>query len=941
MKSSCFALFLLLSLFSFALLQTSASRQGLNSVAISLNAFQNANGGFRNSGDPSSTLDGTASALFLASLLGESHTFDAESALNFLNTYEVSDLDLASIRQLALSYHYLKKAAPSAEKIQQHLQSLYDSKSKLFASTEGGKGDLKSTALVFDTLRLLGAVKGGAFKDNIAALKTYLSAHEVIAEQAQFSFPEESGLNVIEQNYYAVLLGSAIDFEFNLPKLAHFIASFQNKEGANAGGFFSNKEKNTVSFESTYQAATALLILQQHYEKEQFFNRLDQDLLVKYATSIPASSLTDTAKAFTVISTTKKFFTEFLDAKFVYEVLGGVPGGSTVIQGTQLKPVIQAKSLDGTPRSDLSAEVVVSLANGSPSKVKLDWNKDSQQYVASKYIDTSFLLGPLVLDYTLSAAVPGIGETHVRQTIERKIGYGITVDSQATVDATGKKVEKGEAISLGTAFKFAVSLHNKTHDNFSSGKFFVTFSVLESSGVSIHQETVDASKSGAAFTFSYTLSSPRIPAGELAFRFEVSDDKKKVHSSETVSYQLVTPMIASEILFEGASSTFKIGQKVKVSMVPATFPDFRTVQKLDGNENAAQARKFFLDTKTAAGTLLHSVKGVPSGGKYVFEFTISNTFEFVGTNAISFRYVAANGEDIALSNYDSSAQELYEDPSALSYTVNAALELVDISAQPKADSFSYGNEINYKFRVRDSVSGQNLVASSNFETATVFLSLSNEEKSGRVSRSVHIPAVSTGNDFSISWVINLNAVQGPGVVTISAEDADGNPIPIVEEKTKKPIQYNVNIGGAIEVDAHPYVVSTLLVDEAAFVVEFSLFCQSRRLKEAQLRANVVVNGGAEPLLSMVPVVTNSDGSYSVSWTVPLKKEQSGHYQLQFFREADARANSSPLFVVDFDHSSGLKTLPVATEFLVAIIVGAAFLTLSYKRSQLANTAPVK
>jgi hypothetical protein len=316
-----------------------------------------------------------------------------------------------------------------------------------------------------------------------------------------------------------------------------------------------------------------------------------------------------------------------------------------------------------------------------------------------------------------------------------------------------------------------------------------------------------------------------------------------------------------------------------------------------------------------------------------------NSFEWIGSHFVSFRYVTASGESISLSNYDSAAQELFEDTAALSIDVKADLQLADVTSQAAPSDFYYGNVITYKFRVRDALSNQYVTASSSVETATVYLSLSHQEKSGRVVRSAHVPATSSDKDFTISWSINPNAVQGAGIVTISAQDADGNPIAIHDAQSKKAVEYNVNIGGHIVVSAKSSTVSSLLVEETTFVVQFTLSCQDKRLKDALLKANVVYGG---EVLTAIPVVTTPDGTYSVSWTEDHTKVRSGKYTLEFYREVDAQARRleadaaehAPLFTVDVYHSAPLRSLPISGELFVAIVLGATFLAFSHKRSQL-------
>lgn len=60
-------------------------------------------------------------------------------------------------------------------------------------------------------------------------MRGYLSAHAVVAEDAHFSFPEEKALSVISANYYGVVLGSYVGFDFgSFQKWAAFVDSLQN-----------------------------------------------------------------------------------------------------------------------------------------------------------------------------------------------------------------------------------------------------------------------------------------------------------------------------------------------------------------------------------------------------------------------------------------------------------------------------------------------------------------------------------------------------------------------------------------------------------------------------------------------------------------------------------------------------------------------------------------
>jgi len=425
------------------------SSSGFLNIGLSLNTFQANNGGFRSAHSDPPTLEATSNALFIASLLAEQHTINVDDAVSFLGTLENSDhgfgqqpgaaTDLESVRQYVLSYHYLKKAVPNGAKLQAYLKTLIDSSSKLFASKPGQKSDLKSTALAFDVIRLLDQAKEAAFKDSVTAAKAYLSAHEVVNELAHFEFPEES-LDLISANYYATVLGVAVDYDFNLPKFAHYIAGFQNKEGANAGGFFGDAGRTTVTFDTSVNAASTLFILQQHYDKEHFFDRIDQSALVKYIVSNHITNLKLAAKAFTTLATTKRFF-ELVRPTFSYEVLNGNIATNPIVQGTQLRPIVSAQSLDGTPRGDLLAEVAVVINNATPAKNKLTYDRDSEQYTGPK-IDTASLLGSITFDYSLTVPVPGLGANRFSYKDERHIGYSISVDAMRTWTSLERRLRR-------------------------------------------------------------------------------------------------------------------------------------------------------------------------------------------------------------------------------------------------------------------------------------------------------------------------------------------------------------------------------------------------------------------------------------------------------------------------------------------------------------------
>ncbi len=66
---------------------------------------------------------------------------------------------------------------------------------------------------------------------------------------------------------------------------------------------------------------------------------------------------------------------------------------------------------------------------------------------------------------------------------------------------------------------------------------------------------------------------------------------------------------------------------------------------------------------------MRSVEGAGKSGKYSFEIPVEGTFDGIGVNELTFRYVPAHGTDIILQNYDSTTSELYEGIEQLGFVV--------------------------------------------------------------------------------------------------------------------------------------------------------------------------------------------------------------------------------------------------------------------------------
>jgi hypothetical protein len=365
----------------------------------------------------------------------------------------------------------------------------------------------------------------------------------------------------------------------------------------------------------------------------------------------------------------------------------------------------------------------------------------------------------------------------------------------------------------------------------------------------------------------------------------------------------------------------------------------RNVVALAGKDGGA--RTFLLDVKSPGGVLLHSVKGSSQTGRVAFELPLSATFDSIGTQLISFRFIAANGDTVQLANYDSAAGELYDESNAVAFSVPVDLVFQPLGDKPAASAFVYGADIAYNFNVKDSISGLALKAGK-VEAANVYLSLRAAD-GGRGQVSVHIPAKASAKGLAINWSINPNAVRGVGVVELAAEDADGNSYPLHEEGKKENVQLSVNIGGDIAVK-HETISSTVFDrrgnPKTAFVVKFSLACKGKALTGAALKAvveHVSEAGVATAVASGLPVAT-SGSAYEVSWS-SAGRSPSGTYRIRFYREADrVRGDSAGIFELSIPHESGAATkLPVRTEFIAVIACLGLYLAAHSRRNKYEKT----
>jgi hypothetical protein len=371
-------------------------------------------------------------------------------------------------------------------------------------------------------------------------------------------------------------------------------------------------------------------------------------------------------------------------------------------------------------------------------------------------------------------------------------------------------------------------------------------------------------------------------------------------------------MVATNIEFNNEKREYKIGEVITVTMYPASLPDLKTFLKYKETQ-----RTVVMDVFSSGNPdMIYSKKGestldAKKEAKYTFNLPVNPSFDSVGSHVVSFRYETTYGESITLENYDAAADELYDDSVQLNYTVKADLQLTDIKNPVKAGDLKYGNNINFSFKVKDTVSGKFLNPGS--ETSTVYLLLSHSEGKDKVLVSNRSPAKFEEQRFVIDWVVNPNAIKGKGSLELVAMSANKD-IPLKDNN--KPWKVNVDIGGEITFE-NKYFSGEMDDTYTAFHIQFTLACQKVKLTGANLFATISKKTTSEKgaiiseLVSVPVTYGSTPGSYQVSWKLENTQTHTGTYTVDFYREVDVtkkskEGTSKPFFTIDVEHEKKLE-----------------------------------
>jgi len=730
----------------------------------SLHALQTATGGFREPTTEVPDLESTAHGLLLASLYGQKAQINVDDAAQFVQTLQDpknfgygltagAPSDLASTRYALSSYIHLGKAIPNSAQVSDFIRSLSDVSTGLFKARAGEGTDYRSTALAIETLDLTGELQKPAVQEVLKRVKDSLSDKVSSSEtNIRFSLDAQSQTPVSD-NYYAIYLAKKSGFKFNdVEKWAEFITAQQDldRQSPTYGGFFSDLDRKIVSAEATAHAALSLHLLEQDAGNEY--------ALYQYTQS-RKSTLKETALshlAFAHARVFKRAFTTTVG----YDSDGTTEIEQQIMEGLRILPTASVTVFEGKVAHG-GFNVIVKEAGGYQSE--LEYNTDRRLYVAKNYFDTTSKLGPVAFSFELSTTVFPIGDVRLSATDKKSVGYQMQVQAQATY--AGRSLEAGESVPPGTEFTFDISFSTRSNPQFITGPFVVDFQVVDSSEVSHFQSNLEGSANSKPIVFGYVLSGEDFTSGAINFLITVRNEEG-AHSFHSVSYSLDQQMVAAGVTFEGFSATapknFGVGDKLKVTIQPASLKDLHSVAPFLA-ENAAK-RTFVMDLSTVDGTTYLSVPGTPSGSNFEFESTIPATLDAIGASVVSFRFVAVSGKSITLHPFDTQANELVEDASSIQIAVGAELHAAKFEKKPTTTKFTYGTDIPFEFVLTDSVSGKE-VSAGKLGQVKIVLTVgtgANAFESGSV------VAVSSGegNPFSAILEIDANTAKGDGEITI-------------------------------------------------------------------------------------------------------------------------------------------------------------------------------
>jgi len=909
---------------------------GISNTVFSVGNYQAENGGFTTNVmdlEPGNLGD-TAHALFLASLFGVKSRVNSEQAQAFLQTVKNSDggyadkpgqpSSLESIRNALLSYHYLDTIPYDISGLTSFVHSLHDANSKLFRDTPGTTPDYRATARALQIFDLLDVKDAEVGNYKAALLAKLTESKKEKEEQSYFS-------SITSDNYFAILVADLVGFTFEDPKpWRKYFQARQVSQGPKAGGFYADEYATDAEVHDAEYAVHALYIL--NGKKTLTNANLNLNALSGFLNSLPPA-LNNAAHAYAALARTQSFQEGFkLSANYVvkgdqkYKV-----AGNRIVQGSVFRPSVFFRTTYGQPHAGAVATAEIAHADKTES-AKFTFNEQTGYYESEDHFDSANLFGDVSVSYTMKFNTAGFEDLVFVFNEKKSIGYDLTVTPKATLGS--EEFAPGEEVGLQTEFNFAVALGTVATPSLKTGEFKLTFSVIDSSSVVAHTESIDGRANSNDINFKYELSEASFPAGDVTFRFEVSNENG-IHTVEDVTYSLRVSMVAGDIDFD-EDQILNLGQKLSVSMQPGTLYDGAV------HHYAKGSRRFFLDVHSAGkshvrlGSFPGQARSSGDSQEYVFEISIPSRFDFLGTSVVTFRYVDNKGQDVVLKNYDSEENELFKQE--LTYQVEASLELVDLEGAPEAGALNYGDEISMSFKVQDSISETFVQRGS--QDSTVFLALKHTGKDGKSYASTKVRGVpdrdETGQPilFNINWAVDANAAKEPGQLVLYTLNADMVEIPLKHEGSDWAV--DVTVAGSLKIDHQTYS-RTFDDSDTSFFVTFDLSSNDRKLSGAEFVAKIT--GADGRVIDLLPVAAGPEGAYQVSWNIDTDSAKTGNYAVDIFKKGDVERSPTALpaamFSISLSHQGrAVSPLPFKTEFLALLLLGALFVVVSVRKTEM-------
>ena len=894
-----------------------------------LGSFQAEEGGFVLRDGAPVSVEATAHALFLNSLYGLSSMTNIEGSLAFLKSSQNRDGGYGAAVGMPSDLHSTHDAvvgmqlagaplASYAKAVGGFVETMWLPSAELYAMASGSGGSMAASAYAVQTLALMDAPA----TQHAAALKKKCAA-AVASSGDHFAFSDDGELDVSAQTYFGLVLAKHVGFKLDTSTLAGFEAWILAQ--AEATRMASWEDLANIM----YLTQALDLVHELQGVDAAVVPLMDEDSvlarkLVQFASSAAqyADNLRAVASAHRIVALMQRVDGKALLAHRInYQVLDAAPvrGDSqqAFLQGSAIRPILSVGNMDGVLNERVAIEGSCTLPSGTRRAFAMTFSPEQGAYIADEYVDTSEELGFISFEYKLSVRVSTVGLVWRNVVDERRLGYNIEVAARAMM--AGKHVSNADPVGLGTEFEFDVTLGSLNTASFVSGAFKLTLNVLDSSLVSIAEQTIDGHSNSAPLAFKYTHATANIPSGHLIFRFEVTDDAGSTHTRGSKIYSLGAPMMAAELSL-ASGGEFQLGSKIAFTM-KATVLDAATGALLPFDGAHAAERQFQAALMSMSGEALEVVQGsASSDGTYSFSFTVPSTMDVIGDNVVVIYYVTASNERVDVQN----------EPVTL--RVVADLSLTALTAEPKAGGdYFYGDALSFAFKIRDARS-KSIVRLGAADRSAVVLTLTH----GADKQDLGVAQLQEdGESFALTWTINANSVAGAGVLSLEGRNGGGEPVAIKNAAGSGDVAYAVNIGGDIVVESNVHASKPdEYMKRVVLSTDFQLTCRGSVLPDAELLAAVFVGSGSSRKLHLgrVPVaVEASRGRYQVTWIEDAEDLSSGDYTVAFVGAGMDPAVAKPMFeiVVPYNGSAFFGTQYLRLEYAVlAFVMGAFFVTRS-------------